>query len=324
MGRINSMISYKQIKSVASQVGFDLCGVARPRLFEQNREAYGRWIDAGYDSTLEYMRRNLDKRFDVSALVEGAQSVVVCAVSYKSDINSFYQPHTQNKVASYACCRDYHKTIKKMLLQMLSRLQQEYSQLQGRAFVDTAPLLEKQMAVEAGLGWIGRQSLLVTPRFGSYVLLGELVLNLAVDSYDEPYSGVGCGECRRCLQACPTGALVEDMVVDTSRCISCHTIEAESHNRLDLSGWIFGCDECQMCCPYNKQAESHHFAAFNPLFDPMAISTQQWLAMDEEEFAERFSSTPLKRSGLERIKRNVCGGVKVDCYADSSADDTDE
>lgn len=305
MGQINSMISYKKIISLASQVGFDLCGVARPRFFERNSSAYESWLAAGYDSSLEYMRRNLDKRFDVSALVEGAQSVVVCAVSYKSDINSFYTPTTECKVASYACCKDYHKTIKKMLLQMLKQLQTEYPELQGRAFVDTAPLLEKQMAVEAGLGWIGRQSLLVTPRFGSYVLLGELVLNHESDFYDKPYEGVGCGECRRCREACPTGALVGDMVVDTSRCISCHTIEAEPTREIDLSGWIFGCDECQMCCPYNKRAESSRNPAFSPLFDPLQIAPEEWLSMSEEEFAGRFSATPLKRSGLERIKRNI-------------------
>lgn len=299
------MISYKHIISQATQVGFDLCGVTRPGLFEQNRRAYERWLAAGYDSSLEYMRRNLDKRFDAATLVEGAQSVVVCAVSYNNAINCNYSPHARNKIASYACSRDYHKSIKKMLLQMLKVLQVEYPQLQGRAFVDTAPLLEKQLAVEAGLGWIGRQSLLVTPQYGSYVLLGELVLNLAVDSYNEPYSGVGCGECRRCREACPTGALVGDMVVDTSRCISCHTIEAEPSQQIDLHGWIFGCDVCQMCCPYNKRTALYRNPSFKPLCDPMAIGSKQWLEMSEEEFSERFSMTPLKRSGLERIQRNV-------------------
>ena len=308
MGRINSMISYKQIISFSSQVGFDLCGVARPQLFEINKAAYERWLAVGYDSSLEYMSRNLDKRFDVRSLVEGAQSVVVCAVSYKNGINAPYQRDTANKIASYACCKDYHKSIKKMLLQLLAQLQTLYPQLQGRAFVDTAPLLEKQMAVEAGLGWIGRQSLLITPRFGSYVLLGELVLSMPVDAYDKPVSGVGCGECRRCREACPTGALVDDMVVDTSRCISCHTIEAEPSRDIDLSGWIFGCDECQMCCPYNKRAEFYRNTAFTPLFDPMQISSNEWLAMSDEEFSRRFSSTPLKRSGFERIKRNVEDG----------------
>ena len=305
MAQINTMILNKEIKSAALRAGFDMCGVARPRLFERNKTAYENWLERGYDSTLEYMRRNLDKRFDVRELVEGAQSVIVCAVSYKSDINTRYEATTPNKIASYACCRDYHKSIKKMLQQLLKELQAKYPQLQGRAFVDTAPLLEKQMAVEAGLGWIGRQSLLITPQYGSYVLLGEIVVNVEADEYDSPIEGVGCGECRRCREACPAGALVDDMVVDTSACISCRTIEAESERVGDLNGWIFGCDECQMCCPYNKRAESHRNANFNPLFDPCEISSERWLSMSEEEFAERFAATPLKRSGLERIKRVV-------------------
>lgn len=299
------MIDSKEIKSVASQVGFDLCGMARPRLFDCNKSAYERWLVAGYDSTLEYMRRNIDKRFDVTELVEGAQSVIVCAVSYKSDINAAYKHETPNKIASYACCRDYHKTVKKMLLRMLSQLQSRYPQLQGRAFVDTAPLLEKQYAVEAGLGWIGRQSLLITPRFGSYVLLGELVVNMKASSYDRPLGGVGCGECRRCRKSCPTGALVDDMVVDTRRCVSCHTIEAESAQQIDLNGWIFGCDECQMCCPYNSNAEYHRNSAFDTLFNPLEISSEQWMSMSEEEFQAQFSATPLRRSGLERIRCSV-------------------
>ena len=305
MGQINIMIRYDDIKFVASKVGFDLCGVARPRLLERNKAAYESWLEKGYDSTLEYMRRNLDKRFDVRNLVEGARSVIVCAVSYKSDINASYDSSTPNKVASYACCRDYHKSIKKMLHQLLKELQTIYPQLQGRAFVDTAPLLEKQMAVEAGLGWIGRQSLLVTPRYGTYVHLGELVIDHEVDSYDTPINGVGCGECHRCREACPTGALVDDMVVDTSACISCRTIEAESERQGDLHGWIFGCEECQMCCPYNMRAEVHRNPNFDPLFDPMKISREEWLSMSEEEFVGRFFATPLKRSGLERIKRCV-------------------
>ena len=298
------MVNSAYIKTSALQVGFDLCGVAPCKNFERNERAYMAWLERGYDSSLGYMRNHLDRRFDVRQMVEDAQSVVVCAVSYKSDISGCYTDSDRCKIASYACNRDYHKTIKKMLLTLLKELQSQYPSLQGRAFVDSAPLLEKQYAVEAGLGWIGRQSLLVTPEYGSYVLLGELVLNEAVDSYDSPYQGVGCGECRRCMEACPSGAIVTPMTINTAKCISCRTIESENDN-IDLHGWIFGCDECQNCCPYNKQAVTHRNSAFDPLFDPRTISAEKWLAMSEEEFAERFGSTPLKRSGLERIKRNL-------------------
>lgn len=298
-------MSHDEIKSAARQIGFDLCGIARPRIFSKNVEGYDRWIEQGYDSTLEYMRRHRDKRLDITQLVDGAQSVVVCAVSYKSDISGGYAPDAQCKIASYACNRDYHKTIKKMLLAMLKQLQQSNLSVEGRAFVDSAPLFEKQYAVEAGLGWIGRQSLLITPTYGSYVLLGELVLNTACDRYDTPLQSVGCGECRRCVDSCPTGAIVGDMTIDTARCISCRTIESENTSSLDLSGWIFGCDECQNCCPYNRRALQHQNPAFDPLFDPREISASEWLAMSDEDFSLRFGTTPLKRSGLERIKKNV-------------------
>ena len=299
------MVNSAYIKTSALQLGFDLCGVAPCKYFEQNERAYLSWLEQGYDSSLGYMRNHLDRRFDVREMVEGAQSVVVCAVSYKSQISGGYADSNSCKVASYACNRDYHKTIKKMLLSLLKELQAQYPSLQGRAFVDSAPLLEKQYAVEAGLGWIGRQSLLVTPEYGSYVLLGELVLSERVDCYDSPYQGVGCGECRRCMDACPTGAIVAPMTINTARCISCRTIESENDNNIDLHGWIFGCDECQNTCPYNKRAMMHSNEAFNPLFDPRTMSADDWLAMDEEEFSLRFGATPLKRSGLERIKRNI-------------------
>ena len=133
----------------------------------------------------------------------------------------------------------------------------------------------------------------------------ELVLNAEVDELDKPMEGVGCGECRRCMDACPTGAIVKPMTINTSRCISCHTIEAEPSAYINLNGWIFGCDECQNCCPYNKKAKPHSSALFDPMFDPREITAEQWMTMTEEEFAEKFGSTPLKRSGLERIKANI-------------------
>ena len=299
------MLSHDTIKTIATEIGFDLCGIARASVFEKNEQAYSRWLEKGYDSSLEYMRRNCDKRFDVSQLVDGAKSVVVCAVSYKSDISGGYSPEDGCRIASYACARDYHKSIKKMLLTMLKQLQVAMPSLAGRAFVDSAPILEKQYAVEAGLGWIGRQSLLITPEYGSYILLGELVLNEEVDRYDTPYTGVGCGECRRCMDACPNGAIVEPMTIDTSRCISCHTIEAEHSTPLDTHGWIFGCDECQNICPYNGRAAMHRSVHFDPLFNPREISAEEWLQMSDEEFSARFGTTPLKRSGLERIKANI-------------------
>ena len=190
---------------------------------------------------------------------------------------------------------------------MLDALRASRPDLSGRAFVDTAPLLEKQLAVEAGLGWIGRQSLLVTPRFGTYVLLGELLLTDDADVYDPPIEGSRCGRCHKCIESCPTGAIVAPMGSDTGRCSSCHTIEKVPSEGIGLDGWIFGCDRCQSCCPLNQQAPMHTNPAFDPVFDPLAMDTVAWLALDEADFEARRCTTPLTRSGLARIRSNIAG-----------------
>ncbi len=297
------MLEYGRLKQTVLQAGFDLCGVARVRRFDDDAEFFGRWLDAGYDSSLDYLRRNAEKRFDASALVEGVRTVVVCAVNYRNALLGGYPDGFDAKVASYACAADYHTTIRSMLHRAFEALQGQCPSLRGRAFTDSAPLLEKRYAVEAGLGWIGRQSLLVTPRFGTCVLLGELLLDAECDRYDAPMQGVGCGTCRRCVDACPNGA-VRERHIDTSRCISCATIERRNPS-LPLHGWIFGCDECQSACPFNVRTEEYANAAFEPVFDPLQMDAGAWLALSDEEFSARFSSTPLLRSGLSRIKENA-------------------
>ncbi len=298
------MLSAQKIKGHASDAGFDLCGIARCRRLADNEAWFRDWLAHGYQSSLAYMERNTDKRFDPRRLVERARTAVVCAVSYKNRFSEGYPPDCRTKVASYACAKDYHDTIRTMLGQLFAALREEAPALQGRAFVDTAPLAEKQLAVEAGLGWIGRQSLLVTPQYGTFVLLGELLLCDEADAYDAPFEGSRCGECRACMEHCPTGALVAERVVDTNRCISCHTVEREPNGRIDLHGWIFGCDACQNVCPYNRRAPQHTNRAFDPQFDPLALTPEHWRTMTEAQFAERMGATPLTRSGLERIRRN--------------------
>ena len=202
------MLESLHIKRLAVEAGFDLCGIARCRPFPENERRFRSWLAEGYNSSLDYLARNLDKRFDPARLVEGARTAVVCAVGYKNEASEGYPASCRTKIASYALTTDYHTTIRQMLRGMLGALRQRYHELQGRAFVDTAPLLEKQLAVEAGLGWIGRQSLLVTPTLGSFVLLGELLLTDEADSYDAPCTLEGCGRCNPCLVSCPTGALI--------------------------------------------------------------------------------------------------------------------
>lgn len=299
------MLDYRHIKKLAADAGFDLCGLTPCGHLARNEAWLRAWLGRGYQSSLSYMQRNVEKRADPRRLVEGALTAVVCAVSYKNRAGEGYPPGHRTKVASYACAADYHTTIKGMLSGMLEALKAATPGLEGRAFVDTAPLFEKQLAVEAGLGWIGRQSLLVTPRHGSYVLLGELLLTEEADVYDAPFEGSRCGRCRNCIESCPTGAIVAPKVIDTGRCIACHTIEREPAAKIDLDGWIFGCDRCQSCCPHNHKAPMHANPAFDPLFDPLAMDAEAWLTLDEAQFEARMGATPLTRSGLERIRRNI-------------------
>ena len=299
-----AMFKSAQIKELATEFGFDLCGIAQYRRFEDDRAFLEGWIEHGYASSLDYLKRNIECRADANRLVEGAKSVIVCGVSYKNSASEGYPADHSAKVASYACTIDYHTTIKQMLFDLCKRLKEVDADFAARCFVDSAPIFEKRYAVEAGLGWIGRQSLLVTPQFGTFVLLGEVVMTAECDEYDSPLETVGCGECRRCIKACPNSA-VKERYIDTSRCISCATIERQSEGeKCDLNGWIFGCDECQTVCPYNRKAPLSTNPRFAPLFNPDEMTAEDWLALSEEEFLERFGSTPMKRAGLERLKEN--------------------
>ena len=299
------MFKLSQIQELAHEVGFDLCGVAQYRKFEDDRAFLEGWIERGYASSLEYLKRNIECRADANLLVEGAKSVIVCAVAYKNSVSEGYPADHSAKVASYACTTDYHTTIKQMLFDLCKRLKEVNPALSARCFVDSAPIFEKRYAVEAGLGWIGRQSLLVTPQFGTFVLLGEVVMTAECDEYDKPLETVGCGECRRCVDACPNGA-VKERHIDTSRCISCATIEREGEGeKCDLHGWIFGCDECQIVCPYNRKAPLATNPRFAPKFNPIEFTSEWWQNLSAEEFGEVFGSTPLSRAGVERIKANV-------------------
>ncbi len=296
------MINYNHIKQFATEVGFDLVGITTPREFEFNRTMIEEWIEHGGADSLSYMKKYMDIRFNPANLLEGTQSIVVCGVNYKNDYSISQSSEHHPKIASYAHTRDYHKTIRKQLKELLSRLQQLSPTLQGRCCVDTAPLLEKQLALEAGLGWIGRQSLLITPQFGSFVLLGVLLLTSQVDRYDTPYTKVGCGSCRLCIENCPAGAILEQRMIDSRLCISALTVECDNPKEEDLHGWIFGCDECQSCCPHNQRSPMATNRAFAPIFTPPTYT--EWQEMSQESFTEKFKSTPLKRGGLERLRRN--------------------
>lgn len=294
------MLNLADIKTSASAVGFDICGVTKCKNFALDKAFLESWIESGFASDLDYLKRNTDKRADATLLVEGAKSVIVCGVNYKNLYSLGYTAKATNKIASYALTTDYHTTIKSMLKQMCDELKRLCPTLSGRCFTDSAPVFEKRYAVEAGLGWIGRQSLLITPQYGSFVLLGVAIISEQCDSYDAPYTGVGCGNCRRCIDACPNSAIIERHI-DTRRCISKATIERDN-DALPLHGWIFGCDECQSCCPYNAKAPLATNPLFAPTINPLTID---WQKMSEAEFTLHFATSPLSRTTPQRIKENI-------------------
>jgi epoxyqueuosine reductase len=300
------MIGRNIIINAAREVGFDLVGIVPAEHLHKQYNLFNEWLLAGNSSTLDYLSRNIEKRFDASLLVEGSRCIIICAISYLSPYSRGYDKGCNTKVASYALARDYHVTIKEMLNALAATLKQHCPTLRFRAFTDSAPIAEKSYAARAGLGWIGRNSLLVNPKYGSMLHLGELIIDEEVDMYDAPLESVGCGECRRCIEACPNGAILENRSIDTRRCISCRTIERESESSTqELDGWIFGCDACQSVCPYNLKAPMHNHPLFDPLFDPTALDSEAWTKMTEEEFLAMAGSTAMTRAGLARIKRNI-------------------
>lgn len=304
-GEFLAMLSSILIKKQAAQTGFNLCGITRCRQMDDNEAHFRAWLSKGHHAQLSFLERNLDKRFDTRRLLIGAQTIVVCAVSYKNHFSTGYPADFSAKIASYALCRDYHQTLKEMLWTIFQSLKATSPTLSGRAFVDSAPLLEKQIAVDAGLGWIGRQSLLITPHYGSFVLLGELLLTEECDSYDTPFEGSRCNHCHNCVTSCPVQALSGDRTLDATRCISCHTIENAGTERQTLDGWLFGCERCQNSCPYNQTALPHTHPAFDPIFNPLDFDRTAWLSMTEEAFSPLFGTTPLMRSGLSQLKQNL-------------------
>lgn len=300
------MISRNLITNAAREVGFDLVGVVRAEAMPELRNRFEEWLLEGNQSTLAYLERNVEKRFDQRLLVEGVRSVVVCAVSYLSPLSRGYGDSDVPKIASYAVAKDYHQQIKQMLSELAECLCQSQPTLRYRAFTDSAPVAEKSLAVKAGFGWIGRNSLLVTPDFGSMLLLGELFISEDCDEYDKPMEGGGCGSCRACVAVCPNSAILDSRAIDTRRCISRLTIErADNEDNLPLHGWIFGCDMCQSVCPYNRRAPLHRNPRFDAVFDPLKFDRATWRAMSDEEFEALAGATPLTRSGLERLKSNI-------------------
>lgn len=299
------MVTSAQIKKYASELGFDACGICKVSDVDvEQQEYYKDWINNLYHADMDYMTKNEDKRLNPALLVEGSRSIVCVALNYYPAVK---QPEGHPQFAYYAYGKDYHDVVKDKLNKLFDYIKSLEPSLQGRAFVDTAPVLERYWAAKAGLGFIGKNSLLIIPKKGSYLFLGELIVNLELD-YDKPLD-LSCGNCTRCLDACPTKAIVKPKVVDARKCISYQTIE----NKGDIDGGIipnlnnrfYGCDICQQVCPYNRYARPHRTEAFNPneLFLDLSIDKLDELTVDE--YQRIFKGSAVKRAKYSGLKRNL-------------------
>lgn len=294
----------EQIKSHAKALGFMSCGVSKAEFLEEEAPRLEAWLKAQMHGEMSYMERHFDKRLDPTLLVPGAKSVISLLLNY-------YPGETQNassyKISKYAYGTDYHFVIKDKLKDLLNFITQEIGEVHGRAFVDSAPVLDKVWAAKSGLGWIGKHSNLLSKKAGSFYFVAELIVDLPLE-YDTPVTD-HCGSCTACIDACPTGAIVDPYVVDGSKCISYATIElkeqipAEFSNKMD--DWMFGCDVCQDVCPWNRFSKPHSEPLFNPKPELLENSKQQWEELTEEVFQEVFKKSAVKRTKYNGLMRNI-------------------
>ena len=294
------------IKQKALELGFSECGISKARVLEEERAPFQKWLSEKMNGNMGYMSNHFEMRLDPAKIEEGAKSVISVLINYfpsKKQIDL-----TAPVISKYAYGRDYHFIVKEKLTDLLKYIQSEISPCQGRAFVDSAPVMERALAKAAGLGWIGKHSLLINKYLGSYVFIGELILDLDL-AYDIPFTSDHCGTCTRCIDACPTRAIVADRVVDARKCISYHTIENKEEIpdsiRGKLENHIFGCDICQDVCPWNKVITPNQSEDFRPTEGLLEMQKNDWIELQPETYKARFSKTAFERAGYKRIMQNI-------------------
>lgn len=295
-----------QIKQKAVELGFLDCGISRADYLDDEKGRLERWLLQGMHGEMEYMDRNREKRLDPRLLLEGARSVISVLLNY-------YPSHTQQDteapvLSKYAYGADYHFVLKEKLQALLAFIQQDIAPCKGRPFVDSAPVLDRAWAVRAGLGWIGKNTNLISVAHGSFFFIGELIIDLELEPDDRTVTN-HCGTCTRCIDACPTNAIVAPYVVDSRRCISYQTIELKGDMDENLKdkfkNRMFGCDICQDVCPWNRNPKPHHEPAFEPLPKLMQLSAKEWHNMDQLLFNELFRKSAVKRTKFSGLMRNL-------------------
>jgi epoxyqueuosine reductase len=293
------------IKAQARALGFDFCGISPAQFLTNEAPKLEKWLDQNYQGEMAYMANHFDQRLDPRKLVEGAKSVISVLLNYFPKLT--ISESDNYKISKYAYGTDYHFVLKDKLKELLHFIHHEIGEVNGRAFVDSAPVMDKVWAEKSGLGWIGKHSNLLNRQMGSFFFIGELILDLEL-AYDSPI-GDFCGTCTRCLDACPTEAIVSPYVVDGSKCIAYFTIELKDQIPATVQGkfenWIFGCDICQDVCPWNRFAKPHQTPEFEPSDKLLQMQKSDWEEITEEVFKELFRKSAVKRSKLQGLKRNI-------------------
>ena len=294
-----------KIKLAAQKLGFLSCGISKADFLEDEAPRLEQWLSQGHNGSMYYMERNFDKRLDPRILVPGAKSIVSLLLNYHTDQKQI-DPEAP-KISSYAYGLDYHSVIKNKLKKMMKIIHHEIGEVNGRVFVDSAPVMEKAWAAKSGLGWVGKNTNLISKKAGSFFFIAELILDLELE-YDLPVAD-HCGTCTACIDACPTEALIKPYQIDGSKCISYLTIELKESIPSEFKGkmdnWAFGCDVCQTVCPWNRFSTPNDESAFKPQSDLLSLSKKEWEEMTESVFNTVFKNSAVKRTKFNGLKRNI-------------------
>ncbi|MEJ7693578.1 tRNA epoxyqueuosine(34) reductase QueG [Daejeonella sp.] len=294
------------IKSEAQRLGFLSCGISKAEFLEKEAPRLEDWLKNGSHGEMSYMENHFDKRLDPTKLVDGAKSVISLSLNYYTD--QVQTDPNAPKISRYAFGEDYHSVTKNKLRQLIETIHENIGEVNGRAFVDSAPVLDKAWASKSGLGWIGKNSNLISKKSGSFFFLAELITDLELE-YDIAPTEDHCGTCTRCIDACPTEAIVAPYVVDGSKCISYLTIELKSELPAEFKGkmdnWMFGCDICQDVCPWNKFSVLHTEPSFNANQNLLGIKSADWQEITQDTFSRIFKNSAVKRTKFSGLKRNI-------------------
>jgi len=296
-------------------MGFDYCGIAKAKELTEDAKRLENWIEKGYHGEMGYMENHFDLRVDPRKLVPGAKSVITFLKNYYPAQEALDLGIKQEaKIAKYAYGEDYHEVIRQQLFEFLDTMRAMIGPIEGRGFVDSAPVLERSWAQLAGAGWIGKNGNLIRHKSGSFFFIATLIVDLEL-IYDDPIAKDYCGTCTKCIDACPTQAILPDKTIAANHCISYYTIELKKdiiETDKSFDNWAFGCDICQDVCPWNSFSKPHQENKFNPLQGLLQMNVNDWLLMEETTFKARFKKSPILRTKLKGIKRNIAHLEKQD------------